>query len=227
MRKLTPMFLLASIAFGGAAYAGDDKRMERSAEAPGYTAERADTDAKPNENRTTERVGGNTKLDQGTASTDGAVSGSAAIQGDATIASDATMKTEANEDRTTVREGGNTRLDQGPAPAGTGAAASASATGSTPDAILLLEPAPAPDAVIVATPAPQPDAVIVATPAPAESQGNGGEAKGGKLKQEARNEVEKCDASLYPAGTPLPADCLTQAGTGAAAVNSTQKQSGQ
>lgn len=44
-------------------------------------------------------------------------------------------------------------------------------------------------------------------------------------KQVARNDA-RCDASKLGAGMSLPKDCSEKSGTGAAAVNSTQKQSG-
>lgn len=46
-----------------------------------------------------------------------------------------------------------------------------------------------------------------------------------KLKQTARND-DRCDSSKQPAGTMLPKECYEKSGTGAAASNSTQKQSG-
>jgi hypothetical protein len=46
----------------------------------------------------------------------------------------------------------------------------------------------------------------------------------GKKKQVARND-NRCDQSAHP-GVALPKDCLTKSDTGAAAVNSTQGQSG-
>ncbi|HUP97758.1 MAG TPA: hypothetical protein VM073_07450 [Usitatibacter sp.] len=48
---------------------------------------------------------------------------------------------------------------------------------------------------------------------------------GKKLKQTAQNDM-RCDASRYPNRSDLPKDCLEKSGTGAAATNSTQKQSG-
>ena len=46
-----------------------------------------------------------------------------------------------------------------------------------------------------------------------------------KLKQTARNDM-KCDQSKLAPGATLPKDCLEKSGTGAAAVGSTQGQSG-
>jgi hypothetical protein len=49
---------------------------------------------------------------------------------------------------------------------------------------------------------------------------------GKKMKQVARNDTERCDLSKYPNRADLPKDCKEKSGTGAAAVSSTQKQSG-
>ena len=47
-----------------------------------------------------------------------------------------------------------------------------------------------------------------------------------KQNQIAKND-DRCDAARYPNRADLPKECLTKSGTGAAAANSHQKQSGQ
>ncbi|MDQ3024960.1 MAG: hypothetical protein M3R58_00435 [Pseudomonadota bacterium] len=46
-----------------------------------------------------------------------------------------------------------------------------------------------------------------------------------KTKQAAQNDG-RCDATKYPNRNDIPRDCLEKSGTGAAAVSSTQGQSG-
>jgi hypothetical protein len=91
--------------------------------------------------------------------------------------------------------------------------------------LVIIEPAPEPvyGPLVILEPAPAPvyGALVILEPAPAPGPDNG------LLKRKEVNRNDRlCDESAHP-GQRLPSECLTHAGTGAAAVNDFQGQSGQ